>query len=164
MTKLGSSARWKQLWLQHKVIWLYPRCIKFTLSPLLPWSGGYLAIVLFDGCFVVIILGSSAGWMLYCRSFLWRMLCCRGLVVCHLLWAWQMLCCYSSALADALPLFFYSGGCFAVVVVLFGRCFATVSCLLFIGIFGDTCNFSLQVKLGVMRLRSIDPCGHFWLF
>ena len=46
----------------------------------------------------------------------------------------------TSSLADALPLFLYSGGCFAAVVVLFGRCFATVSCfvLLFLGIFGDS--------------------------
>ena len=34
----------------------------------------------------------------------------------------------TSSLADALPLFLYSGGCFAAVVVLFGRCLATVSC------------------------------------
>ena len=31
----------------------------------------------------------------------------------------------TSSLADALPLFLYSGGCLAAVVVLFGRCFAT---------------------------------------
>ena len=36
----------------------------------------------------------------------------------------------ASSLADALPPFFFSGGCFAAVVVLFGRCFATVSCSL----------------------------------
>ena len=34
----------------------------------------------------------------------------------------------ASSLADALPLFLYSGRCFAAVVVLFGRCLATVSC------------------------------------
>ena len=36
----------------------------------------------------------------------------------------------ASSLADALPPFFFSGGCFAAVVVLFGGCFATVSCSL----------------------------------
>ena len=29
---------------------------------------------------------------------------------------------------DALPQFLYPGGCFAAVVMLFGGCFATVSC------------------------------------
>jgi len=33
----------------------------------------------------------------------------------------------TSSLADALPLFLYSGGCFAAMVVIFGGCFATVS-------------------------------------
>ena len=45
----------------------------------------------------------------------------------------------TSSLADALPLFLYAGGYFAAVVVLFGGCFATVSCfmLALLGIFGD---------------------------
>ena len=34
----------------------------------------------------------------------------------------------ASSLADALSSFFFSGGCFAAVVVLFGRCFATDWC------------------------------------
>jgi len=53
----------------------------------------------------------------------------------------------TSTLADALPLFLYAGGYFATVVVLFGGCFATVSCfmLALLGIFGD--NFFVQVQL-----------------
>jgi len=53
----------------------------------------------------------------------------------------------TSSLADALPLFLYAGGYFAAVVVLFGGCFATVSCfkLALLGIFGD--NFFVQVQL-----------------
>ena len=43
------------------------------------------------------------------------------------------------------------GGCFAAVVVLFGGCFATVSCLLSLGIFSDSifslCRFSSSVGL-----------------
>ena len=54
----------------------------------------------------------------------------------------------ASSLADALPPFFFSGGCFAAVVVLFGRCFATDLVLraCSLGIFGDSisslCKFS----------------------
>ena len=63
-----------------------------------------------------------------------RMLCHRDRVVwwmlCHLwlLRVWRMLCRCSS-----------TPKCFAAVVVLFDRCFTTVSCfvLLFLGIFGD---------------------------
>jgi len=85
----------------------------------------------------------------------WWMRCCRASSLADDMLSW--LCClvgalppvYSSSLADALPTFLYSGGCFAAVVMLFDGCFATVSWLLSFGFFGDSisylCRFDRQV-------------------
>jgi hypothetical protein len=56
----------------------------------------------------------------------WWMRCCRGHAIRRMLTA--------SSLADALSSLFYTGGCFVVMVVLFGGCFTIVSCLFILGV------------------------------